>query len=794
MKHRIGRKYLNRAWTYQERFDDTCVTEAIAGGTLVDVPHTVTELPYNYFDESLYQKCVCYQRKIPYEAAMANKRVFIVFEGVAHYAKVYLNGTLLCEHASGYTAFEVELTDALLQKEDNLLTVMVDSRESLNIPPFGNVIDYMTYGGIYRDVYLEYRNETYLKDVFIYSSQVLTNPKLNVKPEIVGSLEDVAIEVSQKLSGKWESLGKAEAKKDTLLMADAGQVKLWDINEPNLYDVKVNLIKDGNVIDEVYDTIGYREAVFKTDGFYLNGKKVKIRGVNRHQSYAYVGYAMPRSMQERDAQICKNELKVNSVRTSHYPQSQYFVDECDRLGLLVFTEMPGWQHIGDEEWKEQAYRNVEEMVVQYRNHPSIILWGVRINESVDDESFYKKTNQIAHALDATRQTSGVRFIEKSQLLEDVYAFNDFSHYGTNAGCKEKKDVTPDVTKGYFISENNGHMFPTKAFDDEKHRVEHVLRHANVLDAVARQEDIAGSFTWCMFDYNTHRDFGGGDRICYHGVMDMFRNPKQASGVYASQQDTELYFEVCSTMDIGEHAAGNLSEIFVLTNADSVKVYKNEIFIKEYFAKNTEHHNMIHGPIVIDDFIGEQLVEIEGMPKKKADEVKQLLLYVAKYGMTNLPPKAKMLAAKLITVRGMKLEDGVTLYNKYLGNWGGNVTTYRFEAIKDGEVVKTIVKGPVETLALKTDVSHTTLKEAETYDVAHVRLRIEDQNGNQAHYFGEPITVKASGAISLIGPEIISPKGGMTGIYVKSNGVGKGSLTISNVQLGEQTLSFEVMEG
>ena len=128
-------------------------------------------------------------------------------------------------------------------------------------------------------------------------------------------------------------------------------------------------------------------------------------------------------MQKWDADILKNELKLNAVRTSHYPQSHHFLDRCDELGLLVFTEIPGWQYIGDQEWQDQAVRNTEDMVVQYRNHPSIILWGVRINESEDDDAFYQRTNEAAHRLDPMRQTSGVRYLQKSSLLEDVYAFN-----------------------------------------------------------------------------------------------------------------------------------------------------------------------------------------------------------------------------------------------------------------------------------------------------------------------------------------------------------------------------------
>lgn len=165
---------------------------------------------------------------------------------------------------------------------------------------------------------------------------------------------------------------------------------MWEPENPHLYEIRTSLWKNGEMIDARVDITGFREAGFRKDGFYLNGKKLRLRGLNRHQSYPYVGYAAPASMQIFDADILKKELGVNAVRTSHYPQSQDFIRRCDEIGLLVFTEFPGWQHIGDEEWKRQAVQNLKEMIVQYRNHPSIILWGVRINESQDDDVFTGK--------------------------------------------------------------------------------------------------------------------------------------------------------------------------------------------------------------------------------------------------------------------------------------------------------------------------------------------------------------------------------------------------------------------
>src|SRR5207237_10182558 len=130
-------------------------------------------------------------------------------------------------------------------------------------------------------------------------------------------------------------------------------------------------------------TIGFRDAQFTDHGFELNSKVIKLRGLDRHQTFPFVGQAMPARVQRRDAQILRNKLKCNIVRTSHYPQSRHFLDACDEIGLLVLEEITGWQHIGDESWKVRSIYNVSRMIRRDWNRPSIILCGVRINDSQD---------------------------------------------------------------------------------------------------------------------------------------------------------------------------------------------------------------------------------------------------------------------------------------------------------------------------------------------------------------------------------------------------------------------------
>ena len=336
------------------------------------------------------------------------------------------------------------------------------------------------------------------------------------------------------------------------------------------------------------------------------------------------------------------------------------------------------------------------------------------------------------------------------------------------------------------------MFPSKSFDHEEHRLQHALRHACVLDAVFEQEEVSGGFGWCMFDYNTHKDFGSGDRICYHGVMDMFRNEKLAAAVYASQSDQSDICEISSSLDIGEHPACYIGDIYAFTNADSIRLYKNDVFIKEFFPNRTKYTNLPHPPILIDDFVGDLLEKQEHYSHKTAKALKEVLLAVQKYGQNNLPLKYQLKMAMIMVKNHLTMDDGVRLYYKYIGSWGGAATTFRFEAVKDGKVVKVIIKKPAEQVKLMVKTKAIELKEEETYDVAEVRITAVDENNNLLPYYQEPIALEAWGAVELIGPNIISLKGGAGGTYVRTKGAsGEGGLKISQADLGQTEVKFRV---
>ena len=776
---------INNDWEFVWQWSDE-----FSGGKgtaeTIRLPHNVKELPLHYAEPSDYETVCGYRRRLNVLEELRGKRLFLQFDGAAHIAVVYVNGQEIASHSCGYTAFRVEITDHVEYGGENLIAVKLDTTENPSVPPFGFVIDYLTYGGIYRDVWLDVRPKNIISDIFVYTPD-LTSVNISCEADMP---EEAALrfEITD-LDGNILSDYTAGPGETKATISVSGTMPWSDIT-PALYKCRAILTENGVDGDVQETTFGFRTVEFRKDGFYLNGRKLFLRGINRHQSFPYVGYAVPEKLQREDVRIVKQELQCNTVRTSHYPQSHYFIDECDKQGLLVFTELPGWQHIGNEKWKEQACENVREMVIQYRNHPSIIIWGVRINESQDDDEFYTHTNAIAHELDPSRATTGVRYLEKSHLLEDVYAFNDFSHTGNNPGARAKRHVCPDPEKPLLISECNGHMYPTKPFDPWSNRQEQALRHARVLDAAMSDGGHVGFYSWCMFDYPTHKDFGSGDRICYHGVMDAFRNPKPAAAFYASQGEEFPVLEIGSPMDIGDYPGGQTGKVYAFTNADEVALYKNGDFVTKLRPNGWKA--LKHGPIAVEDTIGELLETKEGFPKSKANILRKCLISAGKHGLSGMPLIDKLLMAYCMLRYRMSFKDGYDLYGKYVGNWGGESTVWRFDAIKDGTTVASVTKCPSSKLHLSITPSHTELTEGEVYDMAAIRIRILDEHDNLAPYAQLPAFLSVTGDIELIGPSTVTLEGGSCGAYIRTTGnTGTGTFTVSTGQTESATVEFKI---
>jgi len=595
---------INRNWRYnrsvvaaarEKNFDDSAFESVV-------LPHTNVPLPWHSFDDKTYEFVSMYRRRFKLPPEAHGRRVFVDFEGAMLASTVWINGVCLGEYKGGYTPFSFDLTPHIDFAAENVLVVDLDSTERPDIPPFGHQVDYLTFGGIYREVSLRLVPGTFISNIFARPKDGMTSHprvEVDVHVEHLEELRDpmtleVELRDGQQVLAKASrpvapSAALTEPVVYSVALDNLGSVKPWDLESPHLYTVEVSLLRGSEVADGDARRIGFREASFTDHGFELNGKIIKLRGLDRHQTFPFVGQAMPGRVQRADAAILRKKLQCNIVRTSHYPQSRHFLDACDEMGLLVLEEIPGWQHIGDENWKQISIDNVKRMIERDWNHPSIVLWGVRINESKDDHGFYARTNALAHKLDPTRQTGGIRYFQESEFLEDVFTMNDFGF-----------PLKPPNHPRYLNTEFVGHTYPTKTIDGKERVMEHTIRHARVHDQLASSPQYAGGIGWCAFDYNTHSDFGSGDRICYHGVMDIFREPKAAAGFYKSQCDPEeeIVLEPAFSWARGDESIG-FTKALVCSNCEHLKFYIAGRLVAEADPDKAQFPHLRYAPFTAD---------------------------------------------------------------------------------------------------------------------------------------------------------------------------------------------------
>ncbi len=781
MRLQIKKHNLNYDWHFTPSFDKNFIKE-FPKSEIVNIPHTVTETPLNNFSEKIYQMISSYQKEFNFEKTKG-KRYILRFEGVMEYCEVYLNGKLITSHKGGYTPFKTDITKQLVTGV-NKLFVMVDSTERKDIPPHGFVVDYMTYGGIYREVFIEEQNSNFIDMAFIHVDYDEINIRMFIDAnKQVSTVFKFNIFKGDQLAYFFER--EYDLQKLDINVREKVYLDEWSLEEPTLYTLEIFMDDDFAYSDR----FGNRKIEFTDEGFFLNRKHIKLMGLNRHQSYPYVGYAMPSNAQKKDADILKYELGCNVVRSSHYPPSKHFLDRCDEIGLLVFDEIPGWQHIGDEAWQEVAITNVREMIYRDYNHASIFIWGVRINESPDNDQFYYKTDKMARSLDTIRPTGGVRNFKGSKLIEDVYTYNDFVHRGDNEGLERPKSVTKKSVP-YLVTEYNGHMYPTKKFDDEYHREYQVKRHLRVQNDSFGNPNIAGAIGWCMFDYNTHKDFGSGDRICYHGVMDMFRIPKYAAAVYTSQGIKEPFIKVASMLQIGEREAGEIKNVTVLTNAEYIKFYINDDFIGDFYPSD-EYGNLPYPPVIIDDFIGNLIHKHENFSDGDATKIKNILLSIMRHGM-KISLRKKLQMFMILKKHKMSIDQAAKLYEKYVGKWGLESLTYRFDAIKAQLVVASQTIGTYHTSDLHVKVDDVEIKESETYETTRIVIEHLDEFLNPLLYSIEVLTVKVKGPLKIIGPSKLALIGGSIGFYVKTIGEkGTAKITIESNNFETKIIEIKV---
>lgn len=531
----------------------------------VTLPHTARLEALVAGKENPQWQGLCWYRKtfdLPKDAA--DKNIILRFDGAMNVAEIWVNGQSAGRFMGGYLPYVMDITTLAKPGAKNVVAVRLDNRDNpITGPKPLADLDFNLYGGLYRHAQLIIKDKLHITEP-ILADKVGSGGVFVTFPEVSRDAATIKVQTHVKntdtnsrafrlKSTLLDASGKAVASLETTpgpLSAGADQEfvqqiriakpNLWSPNSPYLYRVRTELVADRKVIDAEETRIGIRHIEITKDGFRINGEKMFLRGANRHQEYPYVGNALSDAAQYRDALKIK-EAGFDYVRLSHYPQSPAFMDACDELGLVVMNCLMGWQYFGkDPAFAELKYKESRQLIRRDRNHPSVILWEVSLNESDMPKEFIAKTHAIAHeefpgdqmftcgwtkgydVFIQARQHGGCTKVKDLPCV--VSEYGDWEYFAQNAGLEQGKwkDLQP--------AERNSRQLRG---DGEVRLLQQALNFQEAHNDNLKTRAFADGI-WVMFDYNR----GYAPDLEASGVMDIFRLPKFGYWFFRSQRDAD----------------------------------------------------------------------------------------------------------------------------------------------------------------------------------------------------------------------------------------------------------------
>lgn len=599
--------------------------------TPVVLPHVVAPLSWELWHPRDWEHVWAYRGhfQVPPNAA---PRLFLEFDGVMTTAVVLVNGVRLGQHRGGYLPFSFEITDLVDRESENIVAVAVDARFNQNVPPNipgpapSSSIDFLQPGGIHRAVRLRWSGETHIQEVSTTHLDVLS-PRARRTVAVVyvharaatlarvdlTLLDGDRVVACTRRPAQELPTGASEVR---IELTDLDDVELWDVDRPRLYDLVTTVVEDGTEVDRQRLRTGYREARFETDGFYLNGRRLYLFGVNRHGYFPFAGFAMPDRAHRRDATIIRRDLNSVIVRCAHYPPTASFLDACDELGLLVWEEPPGWQYVGDAEWQEAAVADLEATIARDRHRPSVIVWGARLNEMPDRPELWARMEALAKAHDPTRATSGTMhgaYSRSATFQHDVFSYDDYTTEQDADGARRPALLEPIAGRPYLLAEAvSTYSSPTQLYrraDPAEIQQHQSFDYARAHDLAMADRRFAGLIAWAAFDYQSNMP-AAHRGIKTSGLGDVFRNLKPGAAFFRSQVDPRVrpVVELAFTWDppevhdvhpfLGARARVPERSAFIATNCDRVEVYLGDHHVGTALPDRARFPNVVYPPALI----------------------------------------------------------------------------------------------------------------------------------------------------------------------------------------------------
>lgn len=547
----------------------------------VNIPHTWNDKDADDETPGFYRGPVWYRKQLFIDKSQEGRRAVIYFEGANQEVRFYLNGQFVGEHKGGYTRFCFDITPHLRYGQENLFAIYVNNVYNPNIPPLS--ADFTFFGGIYRDVYLQFMNPVHIAANDYASSGVyIRTPEVNNSAASVEITTLLTNDMSQPTEIRVENIicdadGKEVKKMQAEVKLAAGETKtdiskkikidsprLWDIDDPYRYMVYTRILdkRKGTLLDEVVNPLGLRWFKFDSEkGFFLNGKGRKLIGTARHQDYFQKGNALRDELHVQDVLLLK-EMGGNYLRVSHYPQDPVIMEMCDKLGIVTSVEIPVVNAVTEtEEFLHNSVEMAKEMVRQDFNRPSVMIWGYMneiflrrpYTEGKQLEDYYRFTEKVARALEATiREEDPSRYTMMAyhnmpQYYEDAHLteipmiqgwnlyqgwyepdINEFQRLLDRAHKAYKGKVLMVTEYGPGV-DPRVHSYQPERFDFSQEYG--LVYHKHYLNEMMKRPFIAGSSLWNLNDFYSESRVDAVPHVNNKGVIGLNREKKDVYWFY-----------------------------------------------------------------------------------------------------------------------------------------------------------------------------------------------------------------------------------------------------------------------
>lgn len=547
----------------------------------VNIPHTWNDKDADDETPGFYRGPVWYRKQLFIDKSQEGRRAVIYFEGANQEVRFYLNGQFVGEHKGGYTRFCFDITPHLRYGQENLFAIYVNNVYNPNIPPLS--ADFTFFGGIYRDVYLQFMNPVHIatndyasSGVYIRTPEVnnsaasveITTLLTNDMPQATEiRVENIICDADGKEVKKTQAevkLAAGETKTDISKKIKIDSPRLWDIDDPYRYMVYTRILdkRKGTLLDEVVNPLGLRWFKFDSEkGFFLNGKGRKLIGTARHQDYFQKGNALRDELHVQDVLLLK-EMGGNYLRVSHYPQDPVIMEMCDKLGIVTSVEIPVVNAVTEtEEFLHNSVEMAKEMVRQDFNRPSVMIWGYMneiflrrpYTEGKQLEDYYRFTEKVARALEATiREEDPSRYTMMAyhnmpQYYEDAHLteipmiqgwnlyqgwyepdINEFQRLLDRAHKVYKGKVLMVTEYGPGV-DPRVHSYQPERFDFSQEYG--LVYHKHYLNEMMKRPFIAGSSLWNLNDFYSESRVDAVPHVNNKGVVGLNREKKDVYWFY-----------------------------------------------------------------------------------------------------------------------------------------------------------------------------------------------------------------------------------------------------------------------